>query len=264
MANDSREGKSFGRYRIIRHIGLGGMGQVYLALDTLLGRHVALKFLSEQFAANASMLRRLQEEARAASALNHPNILTIHEIAELEGEHFIASEYVDGSTLRTAIEKGSLTPQITLDVCNQIASALVAAHEAGVIHRDLKPGNIMIRSDGFVKVIDFGLAKVTPTHGAPGAQATLAGAIAGTVEYMSPEQARGDVTDHRSDIWSFGIVLYEMLCGKLPFDGETESHVIVGIMDHPVPVLPQSSTLPRGIVKVLDRALKPSRRRRNA
>jgi len=268
VATDVREGKSLGVYRIIRRIGLGGMGQVYLALDTRLGRHAALKFLSAQFTSDPSMLKRLQDEARTASGLNHPNILTIYDIAELDGEHFIASEYVEGMTLRAALEKGLLTTQLALDVVTQVASALVAAHEAGVVHRDLKPGNIMIRSDGFVKVIDFGLAKLTPSH--PGAipgtgsvdRMSIPGAIAGTVEYMSPEQARGDLTDHRSDIWSLGIVLYEALCNKLPFDGETESHVIVGIIDHPVPQLPQSLSFPRGVSKVLDRALKKDRQQR--
>lgn len=240
------------------------MGQVYLALDTRLGRHAALKFLSSQFTSDPSMLKRLQEEARTASALNHPNILTIYDIAELDGEHFIASEYVDGITLRAALEKGSVPPHVALDVVTQVASALVAAHEAGVVHRDLKPANIMIRSDGFVKIIDFGLAKLTPAHSgtSAGKALSLPGAIAGTVEYMSPEQARGELTDHRSDIWSLGIVLYEALCNKLPFDGDTESHVIVGIIDNPVPPLPQSSAFPRGVTKILDRALRKNREQR--
>jgi eukaryotic-like serine/threonine-protein kinase len=258
VASDSREGKRYGSYRIVRKIGLGGMGQVYLAMDTRLGRHAALKFLSSQFTSDASMLRRLQEEARTASGLNHPNILTIYDIAEQDGEHFIASEYVDGITLRAAMERGLVTPPAAIEIASQVASALVAAHEAGVVHRDLKPGNIMIRSDGFVKVIDFGLA----TFSAPSdrSQMSVPETIAGTVEYMSPEQARGDSLDHRSDIWSLGIVLYETLCNRVPFDGETDSHVIVAIMDHPA--APLHSSVPKGVAKILDRALAKNRNQR--
>jgi serine/threonine protein kinase len=240
------------------------MGQVYLAIDTRLGRHAALKFLSPSLSSGPEMLQRLQQEARAASSLNHPNILTIYDIGDAGGEHFIASEFVEGSTLRTALERQLIDLPAAIEIATQVASALAAAHAAGVIHRDLKPSNIMIRPDGLVKVIDFGLAKIAsenPTepslHGA-----SRSGAIAGTVEYMSPEQARGDDIDARSDIWSLGVVLYEMVSRKLPFDGETESHVIVGILDHPVPPLPQSGSLPRGIVGVLDRALAKDRNRR--
>jgi eukaryotic-like serine/threonine-protein kinase len=266
VSTDAREGKTYRSYRILKRIGIGGMGQVYLALDTRLDRKVALKFLSAQFTSDRAMLKRLQEEASTASRLNHPGILTIYEIAEVDGEHFIASEFVEGETLRALIEKGEMPPQRALELMTDVTSALVAAHLAGVVHRDIKPSNIMVRVDGLVKVIDFGLAK--STHASAGAGELLSRqfsnpeAIAGTVEYMSPEQARGDPTDHRSDIWSLGIVLYEALCNKLPFDGETESHVVVGILDHPVPPLPYNPEFPRGVTKILDRALAKNREQR--
>jgi serine/threonine protein kinase len=264
VATDPREGKHFGSYRILRRLGFGGMGQVYLALDTRLGRHAALKFLSTQLTSDPAMLLRLHQEARTASSLNHPNILTIYDIGEADGEHFIASEYVEGITLRTALQRRLVTPHIAIDVAAQVASALVAAHAAGVIHRDLKASNIMIRPDGFVKVIDFGLAKLTSAGSAHWHAEPLSspGTITGTVDYMSPEQARGETVDHRTDLWSLGVVLYEMLSHKLPFNGDTESHVIVGILDRPVPPLPQMPSLPRGAAQVLDRALVKERNKR--
>jgi serine/threonine protein kinase len=261
VSTDPREGKTYRSYRILKRVGIGGMGQVYLAVDTRLDRKVALKFLSARFTSDPSMLKRLQEEASTASRLNHPSILTIYEIAEVNGEHFIASEYVEGVTLRALIEKGEMNPQLALEVLTDVASALAAAHLADVVHRDLKPSNIMIRADGLVKVIDFGLAKSIQASD-EGERWSTPGSIAGTVEYMSPEQARGDETDHRSDIWSLGVVLYEALCNKLPFDGETESHVIVGILDRPAPPLPNNPALPRGVTKILDRALAKNREHR--
>jgi serine/threonine protein kinase len=264
VASDPREGKQFGSYRILRRLGVGGMGYVYLALDTRLGRHAALKFLSAQLTADPAMLLRLHQEARTASSLNHPNILTIYDIGEAVGEHFIASEYVEGITVRTALERRLITPQTAIDVTAQVASALIAAHAAGVIHRDLKASNIMIRPDGLVKVIDFGLAKLSSADSAHWYADPLSaqGTIAGTVDYMSPEQARGETVDHRTDLWSLGVVLYEMLSHKLPFDGDTESHVIVGILDHPVPPLPHVANVPRGVAPVLGRALEKDRNRR--
>ena len=168
LATDPRIGHHFGNYRILKRLGAGGMGHVYLAIDTRLGRHAALKFLSPKLKANPEMLARLQQEARTASSLNHPNILTIYDIDEAGGEPFIASEFVEGVTLRQLLERSTLDPSQSLDIVTQIASALKPAHEAGIIHRDLKPGNVMLRPDGLVKVIDFGLAKFTSQgHVAP-------------------------------------------------------------------------------------------------
>ena len=257
---DERIGRQFGPYRILSHLGAGGMGQVYLALDGRLGRYAALKFLPAQLAADEAMLSRLQQEARAASALNHPNIVTIYEVAEAGGEYFIASEYIEGQTLRSLLANGPLIPGRAIEIATQIAAALTAAHAAGIVHRDLKPGNVMIRPDGYVKVIDFGLAKAIKSAGHDGTRLeswTREGCAVGTVEYMSPEQARGEQLDGRTDLWSLGIILYEMLAGKRPFDGATESHVIVAILDQPVPALPNSPA-----DKILRRALAKNRAKR--
>ncbi|MFL6465277.1 MAG: protein kinase domain-containing protein [Bryobacteraceae bacterium] len=252
-----RAGRNLGPYRILKHLGAGGMGHVYLALHTRLGRHVALKFLPPDLTADKEMLRRLEEEARTASRLNHPNILTIHDIGQLEGEHYIDSEYVDGATLRSAIERDVIDPATAIDIASQVLSALIAAHSAGVIHRDLKPGNIMIRPDGYIKVIDFGLAKNTRRSSGSTWTDTITrfGSIVGTVDYMSPEQARGDPVDHRTDLWSLGVVLYEMVTNRRPFDGDTENHVIVNILDKPVPQMRDVPDLPVGLSKVIGRAL---------
>jgi eukaryotic-like serine/threonine-protein kinase len=262
---DSRLARQFGPYRIVKRLGFGGMGQVYLALDERLGRHAALKFLSPELTSDAAMLYRLQREARTASALNHPNILTIYEIVELDGEHFIASEYIDGITLRAAMDRDAIDPPTALEVATQVASALKAAHSAGVIHRDLKPGNIMIRSDGYVKVIDFGLAKSSQMS-APGSSSqagwTHAGAVIGTIHYMSPEQARGEEVDPRTDLWSLGVILYEMLANKRPFEGPTDSHIIVGILDSNRPAIPGSKPGLAELEQILDRALAKDRQKR--
>ncbi len=255
---DPREGKQVGNYRILKRLGTGGMGHVYLALDTRLGRHVALKFLAHQMMGDYSMLYRLQQEARTASALNHPNIVTVYEIGELAGEPFIASEFIDGATLRVALERKAVDVPTAVDVATQVASALVAAHAAGVVHRDLKPGNIMLRPDGYVKVIDFGLAKQIQKS-APGGSGedfvTQPGSVLGTVSYMSPEQAQGDAVDHRTDLWSLGVVLYEMVAHRRPFDGQTDSHVIVSILDGRLPPLPDPKSVPAGLVHILECAL---------
>lgn len=262
VASDPRELRDYGNYRILRRLGVGGMGHVYLAIDTHLGRHAALKFLSPKLKSNPEMLARLQQEARTASSLNHPNILTIYDISEAEGEPFIASEFVDGVTLRQALERGAVDPASALEIAIQIASALIPAHEAGVIHRDLKPGNVMLRPDGLVKVIDFGLAKFTARgHVAPVYEPVVyepvsdPGLVVGTVQYMSPEQARGDQLDARTDLWSLGVMLYEMVSRTKPFDGETESHVIVAILDHRPPELKTGAGVPAGLARVVEKAL---------
>jgi len=228
------------RYSILSSLGAGGMGEVYLAEDTRLGRKVALKTLPSQFTNDKERLRRFQQEARAASALNHPNILTIHEIGVESGEHFIATEFVDGETLRAKLNRGRITLDEALKVAQQTAFALTAAHGAGIVHRDVKPENIMVRHDGIVKVLDFGLAKLLE----PGAREasdpeadtrvlvqTEPGKVMGTPAYMSPEQARGLESDARTDIWSLGVVLCEMIAGRAPFRGETSSHTIVAILE---------------------------------
>jgi Tol biopolymer transport system component len=253
-----RAGREFGSYRILKLLGAGGMGEVYLALDARLGRQIALKFLPLDLTTNEVALRRFKQEARTASALNHPNILTIYEVGEADGEFFIASEYVDGITLREALRGGRVDVATTLDIAIQVASALQAAHSAGVVHRDLKPGNIMIRRDGYVKVIDFGLAKLTQgadQERSVGETGTRPGVVTGTLDYMSPEQARGKKVDHRTDLWSLGVVLYEMLAHRRPFEGDTDSHVVVGILDHAVPPIDSAATLPPGLIELIGRAL---------
>ena len=225
-----------GRYRIVSKIGEGGMGEVYLADDAKLGRRVALKILPASVASDTDRMLRFEHEARSASALNHPNIITIYEINDEEGDLFIAMEYVDGQTLSKKIKSKDLDLRQALDIAIQIAAALAAAHEANVIHRDIKPDNIIVRPDGLVKVLDFGLAKLTEKAPVFDLEAlttlvkTSPGLIMGTVGYMSPEQARGRSVDGRSDIFSFGSMLYEMLSGKRPFTGDNEVDVIASII----------------------------------
>jgi eukaryotic-like serine/threonine-protein kinase len=228
-------------YRIVRKIGAGGMGEVYLAEDTKLDRKVAVKFLSEEFSRDADKLHRFIQEAKAASALNHPNILTVHEIGEVDGTHFIATEFIEGETLREHLSPDeSISLSAILKIGVQVAEALSAAHQAGIIHRDIKPENIMIRADGYAKVLDFGLAKLTEKKKSERVSLegetkafvqTNPGMVMGTVSYMSPEQARGKEVDARTDLWSLGVVLYEMLSGKVPFRGETVNHTIVSILE---------------------------------
>jgi len=229
-------GDSFGHYQVVSLLGVGGMGQVYLAEDATLGRKVALKLLPTSYTRDESRLQRFQQEARAASGLNHPNILTIHELSDVNGEQFIATEFVEGETLRERLNSAPLNLAETLDVAVQIAGALAAAHKAGIVHRDIKPENIMLRHDGYVKVLDFGLAKLTEQH-EPVTQTRAtenvdisSGLVMGTVRYMSPEQARGRQVDPRSDIFSFGVVLYEMIAGRPPFEGKNSSELISTIL----------------------------------
>ena len=232
-------GDSIGPYTIRSVLGIGGMGEVYLAQDKRLGRQVALKLLPAQFTASPERVRRFELEARAASALNHPNIVTIHEIGETEGKQFIVTEFVEGKTLRDLMSEGTIGLNEALDATIQAASALEAAHKAGIVHRDIKPENMMLRTDGYLKVLDFGLAKLTeqPTLKADSSLSTQMqiktnpGMVMGTVQYMSPEQTQGEAIDARTDLWSLGVVLYEMLNGCVPFEGKTTSHVIVSILE---------------------------------
>ncbi len=233
-------GQQLGHYRITALVGAGGMGEVYLAEDVLLGRRIALKLLPAQFTVDGERVRRFEQEARSASALNHPNIVTIHEISSENGTPFIATEFVDGETLRATLSRSRLSLGDALDVAVQVASALSTAHKAKIVHRDIKPENIMLRGDDrLVKVLDFGLAKLLETHSPPRADSaaptkamaqTGAGVVMGTVSYMSPEQARGLAVDERTDVWSLGVVLYEMVAGRLPFAGETPSDCVAEIL----------------------------------
>ena len=257
------------RYTIISFLGVGGMGEVYLAEDTKLGRKVALKTLPAEFTNDKERLRRFQQEARAASALNHPNLLTIHEIGAEGGAHFIAAEYIDGETLRARLKHGRMKIDDALDVAQQTAFALTAAHGAGIVHRDIKPENIMVRHDGIVKVLDFGLAKLLEDqaremidHEADTRALVLTdpGRVLGTPAYMSPEQARGLDLDARTDIWSLGVVLYEMVAGRAPFRGETKSHTVVSILEtEPAPLATFAPDAPAELQRIVRKALTKDR-----
>ncbi len=244
-------------------IGAGGMGEVYRAQDTELGRSVALKFLPGDVAAHQTRVKRFIQEAKAASALNHPNILTVYEIGRTDEATFIATEFVDGITLRHRMRLGLKLTEV-LDIAIQIASALVAAHTAGIVHRDIKPENMMLRKDGLLKVLDFGLAKLTDTYDSlSGSEATTValvntepGTVLGTVAYMSPEQACGREVDARSDIWSLGVVLYEMVTSRTPFEGASKSHIIVAITDHePLPLTHFGADVPEALELIVAEAL---------
>src|SRR5205809_1168536 len=228
-----KPGQLIDSYKIVSFISRGGMGEVYLAHDSRLGRQVALKLLPSEFTRDAARLRRFEQEARAASALNHPNILTIFEIHRVNSSLMIATEFVEGVTLRQRLAEGPMEISESLHIATQIADALATAHKAGIIHRDVKPENIMIRPDGYVKVLDFGLAKLTePVSGLSDGEAqtkkvkTGSGIVIGTVGYMSPEQARGQTVDARSDVFNLGAVIYEMVAGQKPFDGHTPSDIL--------------------------------------
>ena len=261
-------GESIAHYRIESLIGVGGMGEVYLARDERLGRKVALKFLPERLTANNTQLSRFKSEARAASALNHPNILTVYEIGTEGNRHFIATEFIEGATLRATLVRGRMSVYDALEVAVQVASALAAAHKTGVVHRDIKPENIMIRPDGYVKVLDFGLAKLTEQQSASdnrdltitNTQHTHAGMLLGTPRYMSPEQTRGDKADARSDIWSLGAVIYEMVCGVPAFSGATPSDCIASILKTEAPPLSRvAPAAPTELQSILHKALRKNR-----
>ncbi len=262
------QGSQLGNYEILTQIGAGGMGEVYLTEDKKLGRKVAIKLLTDEFNKNADRLHRFTQEAKAASALNHPNILTIHEIGETDGKHYIATEYIEGQTLRHHIQLSRLKTREVLDAMVQVASALSTAHQAGIIHRDIKPENLMLRPDGYVKVLDFGLAKLTekntPTTDSQAAtisrKATDPGTIMGTVQYMSPEQARGKLVDARTDIFSLGIVLYEMLAGRAPFTGESSTDVLAAILDkEPLPLLRFVDEIPTELQRIVSKCMRKER-----
>lgn len=257
--------KRIGRYEVISQIGAGGMGEVFLARDTQLDRNVALKLLSAELTKNEDRMKRFVQEAKTASALNHPNIIVIHEIGESDGSHFIATEYIEGETLRERIDRGHLSLEFVLDVGLQVANALTAAHKANIAHRDIKPENLMVRPDGYVKVLDFGLAKLTESSSQSISGdsdtkmyvKTNPGAVMGTTSYMSPEQAKGTPEiDERTDIFSFGIVLYEMLTGRLPFRGSSPGEVIGAIMyESPKPIARYNDNCPSELDRIVSKAL---------
>jgi TolB-like protein/sugar lactone lactonase YvrE len=259
---DALIGEHFGNYRIDGILGIGGMGVVYLAFDERLGRKVGLKLLPRSLVTDAAQLARLKLEARTASALNHPNIVTVHDIGQVAGTHYMAIEFIEGLTLRERMTRGAVPPDEALEIVTQVAGALCVAHRAGIVHRDIKPENIMIRPDGYVKVLDFGIAKSTlgdVTANATGALSqsktrTRMGVVLGTMRYMSPEQARGASVDARSDIWSLGVVLYEILTRRAPFDGGDVDQVKNAIVaDKPLPLTDDS--VPIALQDIIDRCL---------
>jgi serine/threonine protein kinase/Flp pilus assembly protein TadD len=265
-------GTKLGRYEIRSKIGEGGMGEVYLAQDTKLDRKVALKVLPGDIASDKERLVRFEREAHAVSALNHPNIITIHEIGESDGVHFIATEFIDGTTLGDRLANHSLTLSEMLAVATQIARALQAAHEAGIVHRDIKPGNVMLRRDGYVKVLDFGIAKLAEhTSGAIDSEAdtkermfkTEPGKIMGTTHYMAPEQVRNQTIDARTDIWSLGVLLCEMVAGRKPFLGETFGDLVAAILTKEPPVLSElAPECPAELERIVVKALQKDRKQR--
>jgi serine/threonine protein kinase len=266
---DSLVGQTFGHYKISKRIGSGGMGEVYLATDMTAGRKAALKLLPMRFTGDAERLKRFQQEARAVVALNHPNILTIYEIGEDHSTHYIASELIEGETLRQRLLRGRIEVGEAVDVAIQAASALAAAHEAGIVHRDINPGNIMLRRDGYVKVLDFGIAKLSEQEGPmPKGEALLLvqtnlGSVLGTVPYMSPEQARGVPVDKGTDIWSLGIVLYEMVTGHQPFTGGTPREVMTSILEkEQSPLTTYNKQTPTELRQIIGKTLRKDRAER--
>ena len=265
-------GKCFGHYEVVEQIGKGGMGEVYLARDKKLDRNVAIKILNEEFSQDEANLQRFVAEAKGASALNHPNILTIYEFGETEDARFIVSEYIEGKTLREIIRASRLRLPAILDIAIQITSALAAAHKAHLVHRDIKPENVMVRPDGYVKVLDFGLAKLleeknksllSSEEPTVRKNLTAKGVIVGTVNYMSPEQAKGERVDERTDIFSLGALIYEMVAGKPPFVGGNAIVTIDSILNKEhLPLSRQTPEVPQELERIINKALRKDREER--
>src|ERR1041384_267191 len=270
IATEFSAGDEIGRYTVQCPLGFGGMGQIYLAEDAKLKRKFALKLISQQFATDPQRVRRFEQEALAASALNHPNICVIHELGITEsGRHFIAMEYIQGTTVRQQLSRAGMSVLKALNIAIQVATALSSAHASGIIHRDIKPENIMLRPDGYVKVLDFGLAKLTEILPVSETQlqdlknaGTETGTLMGTVSYMSPEQLRETKVDERSDIWSLGVVLYEMLTGSTPFEAATADDTIAAIRAAHPPSVKFPEDIPGELRYVITRALDKDRDRR--
>ena len=267
-------GRTLSHYRILRQLGTGGMGEVYEAEDTKLGRKVALKVLPAKTARDPQRRERFEREAKAVAALNHPNIVTIYSVEEADGVNFITMELVEGQTLRQVLPRGGLPLGKLLELSIPLAEAVAAAHQQGITHRDLKPENVLVNRDGKVKVLDFGLAKVSEVFGEAGGRSRLPtralteeGRIVGTVAYMSPEQAEGKPVDPHSDVFTLGIILYEMSTGERPFKGDTAVSVLSSILkDNPPPVTQIDTTLPRDMARIVNRCLmkEPTRRFQSA
>ena len=249
-------GTRLGPYEVLELIGAGGMGEVYRARDTRLGREVAIKVLHEAAAGDTDQLQRFEREARSAAALNHPNIATIYEVGEHEGTRFIAMELVEGRTLKERLKDGPLPAKELLDLATQVARGIAKAHAAGIVHRDLKPGNLMVTSDGVVKILDFGLAKRTPHASDVRSGITREGSVLGTVQYMSPEQAAGRPLDHRSDQFSLGAILYEMATGRRAFERDTTPQTLAAIIqDEPEPMRKLNGEIPAELSAIVQRCL---------
>src|SRR4029450_3937963 len=263
--------QTIGHYKISKRIGTGGMRDVYLPTDMTAGRKAALKLLPTRFTSDAERLKRFQQEARALVGLNHPNILTVYEIGEAHSTHYIASELIEGEALRQRLMRGRMEVGEAVDVAIQVASALAAAHETGIVHRDIKPENIMLRPDGYVKVLDFGIAKLAeqevpaaiPTDEALSLVETNLGSILGTAHYMSPEQAYGAQVDKSTDIWSLGVVLYEMVTGHVPFTGDTPREVMSSILEkEPPPLARYIAHTPAELQQIVSKTLRKDRKKR--
>ncbi|HMJ25048.1 MAG TPA: serine/threonine-protein kinase, partial [Pyrinomonadaceae bacterium] len=258
---ESLSGKTLAAYTIIRHLGSGGMGNVFLAEDPRLERLVALKLLPASLTGNSESVLRFQQEARAASAISHPHIAHIYEFGEVDDSCYLTMEYVEGKTVRELVNEKAIDFRQALDIALQVGQALQAAHEAGVVHRDIKPENIMVRHDGYVKVLDFGLAKLIPAQKETGRRRsgsfdTSPGLIMGTTAYMSPEQVRGELVDARTDVWSWGVLLYEMILGQAPFKGRTSSDVIAAVLKtEPEALLSTNSDIRSGLKPIFRKAL---------
>src|SRR5262245_5334786 len=271
----SLAGRSLSHYQMLSLIGVGGMGEVYLAQDTNLGRKVALKLLPAAFTQDHERVRRFEREARSVSALNHPNIVTIFEVGQVDGRHFIATEYIEGQTLRQRLASGHFKLQEALDAAVQIGSALSSAHVAGIVHRDIKPENVMLRRDGIIKVLDFGLAKLVENR--PLGQRPLVdsssptdarvrtqpGVVLGTITYMSPEQARGEDLDERTDIFSLGVTLYELVAARPPFTGSGPAEMLASILrEEPLPRQSFSREATAELERIVTTALAKNRDKR--